>query len=150
MNSWLDKKAYNDTRYGARNSLKELERVPQNKKDKKQKYRTQNDDGSFGDAGLVKLRASGMIAMALSMSYGIYDAITTGNEYTEVAHRSFQVAFIEITWLWTQIATPLGISANSFFTSVVEFVAVAAALPFALFAGIGGLFVHIFQMLFHS
>jgi hypothetical protein len=114
MNTWLDKTAYRDARYGT---------------------------GSF-------LKHPGMIAIALAMLYGGYYAATTHDEYGEVAHQAFKSAFLEITQLWGQIAAATGIS-NGFITSVVEFVAVTASLLFALFAGLGGLIVYAFQILFH-
>jgi hypothetical protein len=57
---------------------------------------------------------------------------------------------LALTQLWQIIATPLGLSGNAFVTAVAEFAAVALALLFAIFAGVGGAIVYGIKLLLQS
>jgi hypothetical protein len=133
MNSTVDKKAYNDARYGSGRPLHDP---------------GDGDKPGFRGAGFFKLRMPVLVAIALSIFYGGQSAATEHLEYAEVAHQAFKVSFFEITQGWAQIATMVGLPSNMFLTPMVEFVAVVASLFFALSAGIGGAVVSVAQMLF--
>ena len=98
-------------------------------------------------AGVFKLRAPTVVVIVLSMVYGGYAAALTHADYSEVAHQAFKLAFADITQSWGEIASSVGLSDNSFLTSIVEFIAVVASLFFALFSGAGGLIVYAFLTL---
>ncbi len=132
MSAWLNKKAYNDTRYGVGNFTG----------NGKQNHPGQSNPRGFRFSFFIPLA---MIVMSLAMLYGGHRTVTTRDEYSEVAHQSFTVVFAYITHSWSDIIAFFGINDNQFSTLVVEFIAVAVALVFALFAGIGGAFVHFFQ-----
>lgn len=138
MNSSLDKKAYNDARYGSGSP--------------------QQDNGSavasrnrgFLGAALFKLRVPSVLAISMSLLYGGYAAARTHDSFNDVAHQAFKASFFEITELWAQFISAVGMPENAFATSLVEFLAVTMSLFFALFAGIGGAAVYFFQMLING
>jgi hypothetical protein len=142
MNSWLDKRVYNEARYGSAGFGTATKQDVKQQRSSKIKI--------FGGSGLFKLRTPTAVAAVLSMLYGGYSAALTRADYLEVAHQAFKSGFVVVAQLWSQIAGAVGISNNGFVTSVVEFVAVMVSLFFALFAGLGGAIVAAFQALFHG
>jgi hypothetical protein len=141
MNSWLDKKAYNDARYGAGGFPGYSEAAGSGKGQQRPK-------NFWGD--VFKLRTPSVVVIVLSMVYGGYAAALTHADCSEVAHQAFKIAFADITQSWGEIASSVGLSGNSFLTSIVEFIAVVASLIFALFSGAGGLIVYAFMTLLHG
>jgi hypothetical protein len=138
MNSWLDKKAYNDARYGAGGFYPGTV------------VAKEKGGSRFRSGSLFKLRTPSLIVIVLCMMYGGYYAAIMHADYSEVGHQTFKLAFGAITELWGQVASTIGLSGNYFITSVVEFLAVMISLLFALFSSVGGLVVYIFQTVFNS
>jgi hypothetical protein len=133
MNSSLDKKAYNDARYGGGCLLND---------------RGEGEKPRFRGAGVFKLRVPVVVAIVLSIMYGGQSAATEHLEYAEVAHQAFKASFFQITNVWQQITFFAGLPDSPFLTSVVEFCAVVLSLFFALSAGIGGAFVAVVRLFF--
>jgi len=148
MNSWFDKVAYTEARYGAGSVLKHAGAVATDKKVGMRTYQRLTAIGLLHVRGLFKVFAPSTIAIVLSIIYGGHYAAITHSEYIETAHHGFNFAFTELTELWDQVATVVGLSNVSTVRSVVDFLTVIVALLFAVFAGIGALFVQVFQMLF--
>jgi hypothetical protein len=142
------KRARNDACHGTGHFFNPRGEAVTNEKSVNQKH--QPISSKIFRSGLLKPHMPSTIAVMLSMLYGGHYAATTHAEYSEVAHQAFKSAFFGITQLWSQFSSVIGIPDNSFVTSVVEFLAVMISLFFALFAGIGGVVVYVFQILFHS
>jgi hypothetical protein len=103
-------------------------------------YVRQEHGQTFRPFGLFNVLS--IIAALASMLYGgRYEAIAR-DDYIGTAHHAFECAVLALTQLWQQAAIGLGLSGNAVMTSVAEFIAVAAALLFAIFAGIGGAIVY--------
>jgi hypothetical protein len=91
-----------------------------------------------------------IIGALASMLYGGRYGTTAQDDYLGTAHHAFNCAVLALTQLWQTVATPLGLAGNAFVTAVAEFAAVAAALLFAIFAGIGGAIVYGIRLLLQS
>jgi len=144
MNSWFNKMAYTEARYGTGSVFKHAGGVATVKEAGKQTYQQLPAVGLFQVRGLFKVFTPSTIAIMLSIFYGGHYAAATHSEYLETAHHAFNLAFTELTELWNQVSTPVGLPNDSSVRSVVDFLTVIVALLFAAFAGIGALFVQVF------
>ncbi len=144
MNLRLDKRTYNDARYGGHYGSDEPAPIVTRKK------RRQAAGFGFGiqrGAGFA-LGAPGAIAMVLSMLYGGHSALTMHVPYQEVSYTAFTLAFSDISWLASLLGTFLGVEGNPFLNSIVDLIAVVASLIFAFFAGAGAAAVCLYQAAF--
>jgi hypothetical protein len=123
-------------------------RAGSSKKGGMQTYNRPEHGRTFRSFGLFNV--PGIIAALASMLYGGRYGATAQDDYIGTAHHAFNSAVLALTQLWQVVATPLGLSGNTFVTSIAEFAAVVAALLFAIFAGIGGAIVYGIKLLIQS
>lgn len=140
----LDKRAYNDARYGVGGLLGHSGASGLKERTGLGRQRSSFRSGAF------RLQAPTIAVIVLSMVYGGYVVAMTHADCGEVAQQAFKLAFADITQSWEEIVSAIGLSGGPSLPLIVEFIAVAAALIFALFAGAGGLIVYAFLMLSHG